>query len=78
MGTELVRIDELRLRIPGLNEAEARRIGEEITRLVADELPSRGSMRQFSLLDVRLSIPASVSIDRLAARIADEILNKLQ
>ncbi len=78
MGTELVRIEELRLRIPGLTEAEARRIGEEITRRVADELPLRGSMRRCGLLDMRLSIPAGVSKDRLAIRIADEILKKLQ
>jgi len=38
----------------------------------------RGSMRRFGLLDMRLSIPAGVSKDRLAIRIADEILKKLQ
>ena len=78
MSAESIHIDELRLRIPGLTEAEARRLGEEIARRVAEELPAHGSLRRLSLVDMRLSIPAGVSKDQLAARIADEILNRLQ
>lgn len=78
MGAELIRIDELRLRIPGLTEAEARRLGEEITRRVAEELPAGGSPGRLSLVDLRLSIPAGVSKDQLAVRIAKEILNQLR
>jgi len=78
MAAELIRIDDLRLRIPGLTEIEARRIGEAITRRVADELPSGGSVRRFSLLDLRLAIPAGLSKGQLAIRIADEILKRLE
>lgn len=78
MDSELIRIDELRLRIPGLTEHEARRLGQEIARRVAEELPPESRTERLSLLELRIPLPTGVPKDRLAARIAQEIVKKLQ
>jgi hypothetical protein len=77
MGCETVRIDELRLRVPGLSEPEARRLGEDVARRVADGLAAHGRVEHLGLLDLRISMPSGVSKERLAERIAEEILKKL-
>lgn len=78
MGSELICIDELRLRIPGLTEVEARRLAEEVSRRVAEHIKPRGPVRSYSLFDLRLSIPTGVSREQLAARIAEEIVTRFQ
>ncbi len=78
MDAEVVRIDDLRLRIPGLTEPEARRLGEDVARRVAEELPPRGRVDRLALLDLRLSVPVGVAKDQLAGRIAEEILKRLR
>ena len=78
MLSDEMRIDQLRLRVPGLTEQEARQLGEEIARRVADSLPSQGRVEHLGLLDLRIAVPAGTSKDRLAQRIAEEILKRLQ
>jgi hypothetical protein len=78
MGSELIRIDELRLRIPGLTEVEARRLAEDIARRVSEHIRPGGPVRRYSLLDMRLRIPTDVSREQLASRIAEEIVTRLQ
>jgi hypothetical protein len=78
MGPESIHIEELRLRVPGLSEAEARRLGEEVTRRVAEALPEEGRAEKLRLVDVRLSIPQGVPKEELARRIAEGILRNLQ
>ena len=72
-----VRIEHWRLRIPGLTEPEARRLGAEVARRVAERLPLEGRTERLGRLDLRLSIPAGVPKDRLASKIAEELLKKL-
>jgi len=78
MGSELIRIEELRLRIPGLTQVEARRLAEDITRRVSEQIKPGGPVRRYSLLNMHLSIPIGVSGEQLASRIAEEIVARLQ
>lgn len=78
MPSEEIRIGQLRLRIPGLTEQEARKLGEEIAWRVADRLLPHGRVKHLGLLDLRISLPRGTSKERLAERIAEEILERLQ
>ncbi len=78
MGSELIRIEELRLRIPGLTQVEASRLAEDVTRRVSEHIKPGGAVRRYSLLDMHLCIPTGVSREQLASRIAEEIVARLQ
>ena len=78
MPSDEIRIDQLRLRVPGLTEQEGRQLGEEIARRVADALPTHGRVEHLGSLDLRISVPSGTSKHRLAERIAEEILKRLQ
>jgi len=78
MGPDLVRIEELRLRIPGLGQEEARRLAQDVTRRVTEGLSAEVKREQLGLVDLRLSIPGGTTRDQLAARIAEGILQQLQ
>jgi hypothetical protein len=77
MHAETVRIDDLHLRVPGLSVEEARQMGEEVARRVAEALPVHGRKERLGVLDLRLSIPYGTPRDRLAALIARAILEKV-
>lgn len=77
MASESVRIDELRLRIPGLSLEEARRLGDEVAHRVANGLEDHGRIEQLGALDLRLHIPAGTPRAQLAQRIAQIILSTL-
>ena len=78
MGYETVRIDQLHLRVSGLSEPEARRLGEDVSRRVAFGLPPDGRTEHLGLLNLRISIPSGVARERLVERIAEEILKSLR
>jgi hypothetical protein len=78
MRDEVARIDELILRAPGLTVEEARWMGEEVARRVADGLPSSGRVEPLGTLSMRLTIPQGLSRERLAERIAQAILEGLR
>ena len=78
MPAETVRIDDLHLRVPGVSADEARRLGEEVARLVAEDLSVQGRVEHLGALDLRLSIAPRTPRDRLAEEIARAIVEKLQ
>lgn len=78
MASDEIRIDQMRLRVPGLTAQEARSLGEEIAQRVADGLPAYGRIEHLGSIDVRVSVPSGTPRDRLAERIAEEILKRLQ
>ena len=78
MDAEAIRIDELRLRVPGLSEAEAQEVGREIARRIADGLPPRYREEHLGLLDLKISMPFGIPKERLAEQIAAQILEKLR
>jgi hypothetical protein len=57
MARDTVRIDELRLRVPGLSAAQARVLATNIAQRVADGLPSDGPARRLGALHLR--VPAA-------------------
>ena len=78
MIPETMRIDELLLRLPSLDEAQARQIAEEVSARLARAL---GRTEMFpvpagSALSVR--IPAGTPPERLAETIANRILEALR
>lgn len=78
MGFEAVHIEELRLRVPGLTELEARRLGEEVARRVAYALPAGRRGTDLGLLELRVSLPVGMPKELLAERIAEGILKNLR
>jgi len=78
MPSDEIRIDQLRLRVPGLTEQEAHKLGEEVARRVADALPAQSRVEHLGLLDLRISVPTGTPKDQLAQHIAEEILKRLQ
>ncbi len=78
MPSDEIRIDQLRLRVPGLTAQEAHKLGEEVARRVADALPSYGRVEHLASLDLRIFVPSGTPKDRLAERIAHEILRRIK
>lgn len=77
MGRETVRIEEMRLRIPGLSAEEARTLGQDVARLLSEQLPRSGPTRHLGLLDLRTNIPQGTPRDRLAELIVQAIKKSL-
>jgi hypothetical protein len=76
MGT--VRIEELLLRVPGGRAADARRLGEDVARRVAEALPADGREERLGALELRVRVPFGAAQDRLAGEIARAILAGLR
>lgn len=77
MAAEILSIQALRLRVPGLSAGEARRLGEEVAQRIATGLPAQISRQQLGALDLRVLLPAGTPRDRLALLIAEAILGRL-
>jgi hypothetical protein len=78
MPSDEIRIDQLRLRVPGLTQQEAHNLGEEVARRVADALPAYGRVEHLASLDLRIFMPSGTPKDQLAEGIAKEILKRLR
>ena len=78
MASDAVRIGELHLRVPGLTQEEGRHLGEQVARYVADRLPDDGRIEQLGALSLRVSLPTGTPRHRLAAAIAQTILEALR
>lgn len=77
MAGETLRIEQLRLRIPGLSGEEARELGSEVAQRVADGLPTGAGPQQLGALDLRVMLPTGTERDRLATLIAEAVLGRL-
>jgi len=73
----MVEIQELLLRIPSLSAEDARRLGEEVARQIADKIPAGVGSRYIENIDLRLSLPSGTSrkkmVDIISTRILAEI-----
>jgi hypothetical protein len=78
MARETVRIEQLRLRLPGLSMEQARRFGQEVARQVAEGLPAEGRHTRMGAAQVRVHSPASAPRDQLARNVALRILESLR
>ena len=77
MARDTVRIDELRLRVPGLSAAQARELATNVAQRVADGLPPGGAARRLGALQVRVPAAPATSRKGLEPRVADAILKGL-
>ena len=73
----MVQIEELTLRVPGQSVDEARGLGNEVARRVADGLPIQQKDRHLGALDLQVSIPPGTTRSRTAKLIAEAILKGL-
>lgn len=74
MADGIVKIEEMRLRVPGISADEARGLGEEVARRIADGLPVVNGTRQLGALRLRVTVPEGTSRDQMASLIAETIL----
>lgn len=71
-------VERLSLAVPGLTETEARRLGEEVSRRLMEELGGRSAPRgRWDELRVSLEIPRGTPRHRLAALIAEQIARRI-
>lgn len=77
MGADSVRIDEMRLNIPGLGREEANILGRDVIQRVSKKLPERIRSRRLTSLDVKVSVPQGTPKERLAEIIAEQICKSL-
>ena len=73
----MLTIEELILRVPGLNEEEGRSLGNEVARRVANGLPAQDRNRHLDTLDLTVHVPSARSSSQLATLIAEAILKGL-
>jgi hypothetical protein len=78
MPDRTVRIGELHLRVPGLGRHEARSLGEDVARRVANGLREQGRVGHLGALELRVTIPHGTLRDRLVQIVTDRILVGLQ
>lgn len=78
MPRETVRIDELHLRVPGLNRGEAHDLAQSVARKVAQSLARDGRSERLGVLEIRASAPAGTPVDRLADVIATAVGERLR
>lgn len=69
-----VRIEQMRLRVPGLSAEEAHGLGKDVARRVADGLPERIGKQNLGALGLRVTVPKGTPRDQMAALVAEAIL----
>ena len=77
MSSKKVQIDELRLRTSGLTREQARSLGENVARQLAENIPSSRRSRKLPGISIRINQGANHSQDGLAETIADQIRRRL-
>ena len=73
----MLTIEELVLRVPGMNKEEAGSLGNEVSSLVADGLPAQHGDRHLGAIDLRVTVPPGTLQSQLAKLIAEAILRGL-
>lgn len=73
----MLEIEELILRIPGVDQDGARSLGQEVVRHVADALPAQQGQRRLATLNLQVTIPPGTSRSRMATLITEAILKGL-
>jgi hypothetical protein len=77
MNQPTIKIEELRLRVPGMNPREARQFGEQVARQLAGQLPASVRSRQIGSMNVRVNLPTGTSRANLPASIARNIARRM-
>ena len=77
MDNDLVRIDELRLTLPGLTQTEARRLGQEVARRLSAGLPATLPVARLDGVELHLAIGNRANLEQMADAIVAAILKHL-
>jgi hypothetical protein len=78
MDDGTVRINDLRLRVPGLTEDEGRVLGEEVARVLSEGLPEWIVDRELAALDLKVKIPAGTPRSDIGRIVGQHILGALR
>ena len=78
MSANGIRIDELRLAIPGLTREQAYRLGQDVAQRLGSDLPSAVRRQQLGELSLRLQLQPGMPPERLAQEIAIAIKRSLR
>lgn len=76
MNPPTLRIDELSLRVPGLNPRDAQRFAEQVAQQLAAQLPGTLAPRQIGTLQLKLKSPQG-SRSELPTTIARSLARKI-
>ena len=77
MDNDLVRIDELRLSLPGLTQHDARRLGQEVARRLNARLPATLPVARLDVVELQLAIGSRANLEQMADSIMATILKRL-
>ena len=77
MDNDLVRIDELRLMLPGLTQHDARRLGQEVARRLHAQLPAAFPAARLDVVELQLTIGNRTNLEQMADSIVATILKRL-
>ena len=70
-------IDELQIRIEGMQPEDADILGGEVVKRLGDYLPGDLRAQRLNRLEMKIHIPWGTAIERLAEEIADRIFKGL-
>ncbi|MCX6224183.1 MAG: hypothetical protein NTV01_05455 [Bacteroidia bacterium] len=77
MQDKVLNIEEMTLRLPGVNEKDAHDIAQDVAQRVAANLPDSFQNRRLDTLDLKLSISPGTSGTEMTKLIAEAILKGL-
>jgi hypothetical protein len=78
MDDGTVRINELRIRVPGMSAEEGRMLGDQIMRIVTDCLPKKPGNRELAALDLKVQIRPGTSRNEMVQIVANKIRGALK
>lgn len=78
MDNGTVRIEELRIRVPGLSTAECHALGEEVARVLSEASFEDVRHREVGALDLKVRIPAHTPRGDIARIVGRHILEALR
>ncbi len=74
----MIEIDEIVIRVPGMNDEQAKQFGEGVAIRVADGLDNMEyGNKQAEDLDLRLSFPSGTDNDEIMDNVAKQLLQQL-
>ena len=74
----MVEINEMVLRVPGMNKQDGQSIGELVAGKMAEGLAGETGNKTIGELNVKLSLPSGISDEAMAEDIAQQVLNQLK
>ena len=77
MYASQIRIDALRLRVPGVTREQAYQLSQEIAQRLAAELAANARAQQLGILQLRVNLETDAPRERLGALIAQAVIRSL-